>query len=125
MNAILFPGQLQQAIAQVVATTEDGSTEQGTGFLAAPTLLLTAYHVVKDAVEVAKIGQLHGRHRSSPPAEPTYGPRILTAERSYSQAPGPVGNSGLSPVPCPYRPPLPGNYIAAKRYNKLAPDLKG
>jgi len=52
MNAILFPGQLQQAIAQVVATTEDGSTEQGTGFLVAPTLLLTAYHVVKDAAEV-------------------------------------------------------------------------
>ena len=52
MNAILFPGQLQQAIAQVVATTEDGSTEQGTGFLVAPTLLLTAYHVVHNATEV-------------------------------------------------------------------------
>ena len=52
MNAILFPGQLQQAIAQVVATAEDGSTEQGTGFLIAPTLLLTAQHVVQGATEV-------------------------------------------------------------------------
>ncbi|MBF9221378.1 serine protease [Hymenobacter ruricola] len=52
MNAILFPGQLQQAIAQVVATTDDGSMEQGTGFLVAPTLLLTAQHVVQNAAEV-------------------------------------------------------------------------
>ena len=51
MDAILYPAQLQRALACLVVITPDDE-RQGTGFLVTSTRLLTAYHVVEQATSI-------------------------------------------------------------------------